>query len=102
MALQKSYEDIHGSTHASAYAKIVDIRMNTLGKVAEVTLYVYKDAAARAAQKAPVGGKTYLVAGDDYDPIFSVGALDPADANPIKLAYGAIKAYPEWVGATDV
>jgi len=95
MALQKSYEDETGTTHASAYAKIAGIEMGTTDRVANVRVCIYKDAAARAADKKPVRVMRYQYQGDDYDALFSAAAMDPVDTNPIKLLYIDLKARDE-------
>jgi len=102
MALQKSYEDVHGTTHASAYAKIIAVTLNTLFKVAVVDLFVYKDEAARQAVKEPVARMKYRYEGEDYDDHFSITEMDVEDKNPVKIAYDLIKGTPEWTGSIDV
>lgn len=51
MALQKSYE-FKGTTHASAYWRIIDYDFKPEGEFGQVTVAVYADEAARTADGA--------------------------------------------------
>jgi hypothetical protein len=102
MALQKSYEDVHGTTHVSAYAKVIAVTLNTLFQVAAIDLFVYKDEAARLATKEPVARMKYRCEGTEYEVHFSIAKMDVEDKNPVKIAYYLIKETPEWTGSIDV
>jgi len=102
MALQKSFEDIYGITHAASYSKVEVFEPHTSAKVVNIDVYTYVDAAARAAGKRAVHVWHYEYEGDDYDALLSPAVMDPVDTNPIKLIYVKLKTLDEWVGAVDV
>lgn len=100
MALQLSYDDDFGSTHATAYHKVVNLTMNVLTKNAVARVGTFKDASASAAGKDYMRILTYEWNDAEYDAMFLAGAMDVK--NPIAAVYDNIKIKPEWSGATDV
>ena len=102
MALQKSYEDIYGVTHASAYSKVEIFEPHTSEKVVNIQVHTYVDAAARSAGKRAVHVRHYRYEDTDYDALLSPTVMDPVDKNPIKLIYVKLKTLDEWDGAIDV
>jgi hypothetical protein len=102
MALQKSFDDRFGATHASAYHRVARIEMNIARRSAQVHVYTYKDQAARNANKDPVEVTSYLYTQGDYDALFDPSNMSPVDKDPLKNAYDELKTRPEWAGATDV
>ena len=102
MALQLSFDDAFGSTHASAYHRIVGLELSVEDEVAHVTIATYVDQTARTNDMRPVGKKRYRFEGTDYTNLFDDTNMSPVDKNPIKNAYDHIKTLPEWSAATDV
>lgn len=102
MALQLSYDDQFGSTHASAYHRVVNFTVSRERDFVSLFLATYVDAAARQADKEPLIRRKYRVAGDDYDTYFSTSALDVADQNVIERGYVYLKTLSEFSGASDV
>lgn len=102
MALQKSFDDRFGATHASAYHRVAYIEMDISSRSARVHVHTFVDQAARDADKDPVGKKTYVYIDTNYDDLFNPSNTNPVDKNPAKNVYDEIKARPEWAGATDV
>lgn len=105
MALQLSYDDSFGTTHASAYHRVVALQLNISEQVAKVQVGTYKDAQARSDGKDLVSVKAYMFTPTTtpaYADLFGVAVMDPVDTNPIKVVYGHLKTLPEWSGASDV
>jgi hypothetical protein len=102
MALQLSYDDSYGSTHASAYHRITFVEMFVAERVARVKIATYVNQTARNDGRSPLGEMAYSFSGTDYDDLFDDTNMSPVDKNPIKNAYENIKGRPEWAGATDV
>jgi len=103
MALQKSWDDDFGSTHASAYGRVLNVELDVAGERAFVKAGVYVNAAARNAGKDPFKVMTYLFDADStpsYADLFGVSVMDTK--NPIQATYDHIKTLDEWSGATDV
>ena len=102
MALQLSYDDSYGSTHASAYHRIIFIEMFVAERVARVKVATYVNQTARNDGKSPLGEMAYRFSETEYDDIFDDANMSPVDKNPIKNVYDHIKGLPEWAGAVDV
>jgi len=102
MALQLSTEDQFGNTNASAYHRIIALALNSKDKIASLAVEAYKDAAARAADKAAFSRRQYAISGDDYDTYFAPSVLDVVDQNPLERAYVFLKTLAEYDGASDV
>jgi len=112
MALQKSWDDEFGATHASAYARVIRIDMDIEHATATATVGIYVDSAARNAGKKPFQRRSYnfdTLSGSSLVPstasarfadLFAVGVLNTK--NPTKSVYDHIKTLSEWSGATDV
>src|SRR4051794_9853415 len=67
MALVMAYADEFGSDHPASHWRVVSLSVSVPGRVAACELWGWKDAAAWAAGKKPVGRKAYTVAGDGFD-----------------------------------
>jgi hypothetical protein len=102
MALQLSFNDRFGSTHASAYHRVVAIEMDVSNRYAKVKIATYKDLAARNADKSPLEHQTYTFSETAYDDLFDATNMNPVDKNPVKNVYDHIKTLPEWSAASDV
>jgi len=102
MALQGSYEDAQGVTHASAYAKIVELTLDPVNSTARATVHVYHDSAAKTAGKTQVTSEYYTFEPSIYDSVFGIAALDALNANPQKNAYAELKNLDRFTGYTDV
>jgi hypothetical protein len=96
MALQLTEEMPSGVS--GNYFRIENIRL--LADSTQCTVVLYKDSAARTADKAPLKIQTFeFVAGDNP---CEIATMDLADSNPFKLCYDKLKTLPEFSGATDV
>jgi len=102
MAIQKSYDDIYGNTNSTAYFRVTNVNNDYKNLVCGVNVLVYKDATARAADKAPVASLSYLTVGEEYATYFEVDVLDVAGHNIIKQAYSYLKSLADYSGAQDV
>jgi len=63
---------------------------------------IYKDAAAKAADKSPVGSASYRVAGSDYTTYYANSVLDTVDQNHVERSYEYLKTLDDYDGASDV
>ena len=92
MALQKSYEDDQGFTCDYHRVKRVEIDHDSQSVI--IVVWVYKDAAARAANKRPL---VYTCHVDDegigYGSHFNQAAMDPLGCNDRERAYEWLKAH---------
>lgn len=102
MALQGSYEDEHGVTHASAYAVVGNVRLDYLASRAIVTVNIFHDSTAKTNGKVPVIVNCYDYYGSDFTSNFGTAALSPVDANPQKNAYDDVKLKSDFSGWSDV
>lgn len=105
MALQLSYDDRFGTTHASAYHRVLSLELFVDSQAARVRVGTYKDAQARTDGKEVLITLDYTFTATTpatYDDLFGVTALDVVDMNPIKSVYNHLKTLPEWAGASDV
>ena len=102
MALQMSFDDDFGSTHASAYHRISSLTLLPDPKIASMEMEIYVDAAARAAAKTPLLKRHYVIEGNDFDTYFAPAVLDVVDQNPQERAYEFLKTLDEYDGASDV
>jgi hypothetical protein len=103
MALQLTFDDRHGSTHASAYHRIKAIQIDFRQQIGVVVLETFVDAGAAASEKSPVNTQDLVFdvgSTPDFDAIFG----DDAHAvhNPRNVAYTQIKTMPEWSSSSDV
>jgi hypothetical protein len=87
-----------GVAAPSAYARINRLTFNTLLGTVELHVDAYLDAAARAANKAPITSYRFTgKVGTDLP------SLDQALANGVRAAlYTWLKTKPEFTGAMDV
>lgn len=102
MALQKSYDDAFGNTNSTAYYRIVTVVNDCKNLVCNLVVAVYKDSAARQADKSALANLNYSTVGDEYATYFAVSVLDVANHNIIKQAYTYLKSLAEYTGASDV
>jgi hypothetical protein len=102
MALQLSYDAPTGVTHASAYHKITGLSQDRQSDRMMLHVLIYKDAAAKAADKSPVGSASYRVADADYATYYANAVLDTVDQNHIERSYVYLKTLSDYSGASDV
>jgi len=102
MSLQLSYEAPTGVTHASAYHKITSLSHNRTNDRMMIHVTIYKDAAAKAADKAPVGGASFRVSDADFDTYYANAVLDTVSQNHVERSYVYLKTLDEYDGASDV
>ena len=95
MALQKSIEYKNTGINVE-YHKAVNPNIDAITKGGNVRVDIYKDAAARAANKNPVSNKSYVIPANT----FSTLDLETQDARD--LVYTYLKTLPEYNGAVDV
>jgi len=102
MSLQLSYEAGTGATHASAYHKITNLSLRRQGDCTLIHVTIFKDAAAMAANKSPVGNASYRVVGDDYATYYANAVLDTVGQNVVERSYEYLKTLDGYIGASDV
>lgn len=95
MALQKSIE-YKGTGINIEYHKVVNPKIDALTKGGSGRVDIYKDAAARLANKNPVSNKQYTIPANT----FSTLDLETQDARDLIYIY--LKTLPEFSGAVDV
>ena len=86
--------------HTSDYLRVVEVITQQAVRTSRVVVWVYKDAAARAADKARVAELNYYWDGESYP--FDLAALDAEGMNHVKAAYEKLRTLPEYAGAVDV
>jgi len=102
MSLQLSYEASTGVTHASAHHKITNLSLRRQSSCALIHVTIFKDAAAMAADKSPVGNASHRVAGEDYATYYANAVLDTVDQNVVERSYEYLKTLDDYSGASDV
>lgn len=95
MALQKSIE-YKGTGINIEYHKVVNPKIDAITKGGSVRIDIYKDAAARNANKNLVSNKNYVI------PINTFSTLDLETQDARDLVYTYLKTLPEYNGAVDV
>lgn len=95
MALELSKELETG--YNANYWKIDKLDINTKEETSFITVNLYKDNAARLADKKEVFSRTFEWCGNDYP--FIVAAMDVD--NPLTIAYTKLKTLDEFAGAID-
>lgn len=95
MALLKSIE-YKGTGIMIEYHKVVDPKIDAITKGGRVRVDIYKDAAARTANKNPVSNKQYTIPANT----FSTLDLETQDARD--LIYTYLKTLPEYTGSVDI
>lgn len=114
MALIKRWGDeATGLEQAEAYHKVNGIILDYVGKQAQFTVLVYRDAAARQAGKDPFLSRNFAVrnvpasespdgeAHADFDDLFTLAVLEAEGVNPVAQAYKWLKQQPLYSGAQD-
>lgn len=97
MALQKSYEDRSGTTHASAYHMITAVNSRNLNTDPEVviTVSIFHDNTARQAGKEAVDDRFGIVnrsvSGAIFNTYFAPAVLNTVDKNIRSQAYEYLK-----------
>lgn len=95
MALQKSIE-YKGTGIMIEYHKTVNPKIDAITKGGSVRVDIYKDTAARTANKNPVSNKQYII------PASTFSTLDLETQDARDLIYTYLKTLPEFTGAIDV
>lgn len=109
MAFQNSYETDQGIVLPSAYFRITTIRADWHAGTAHIVVAIFKDAAARAENKEPVGYNKYTISpyptpnvNASFDDLFSTTLLSQPDYNPLLSVYVWLMGLPENSGAVPV
>lgn len=112
MALQRSYTDIYGTTHAQAYTRVLAVHLGKMPTFVEIVIHASANARSKAdatAEKAALFGKVYELSSSDATTYFADGVLDNDGVSPIKKAYEWLKTQNDtesvinWTtGNTDV
>ncbi len=113
MALQGSYTDEAGDTHANAYAIVAEINANWQNQTAHVTVMIFHRQSAWQNGKKPVVSIYYdFYPAEQVDPetqevirpafndLFATNKLDAK--NPVKVSYEYIGTLAEWAGWVTV
>ena len=103
MALQLSHEAPNG--FSGNYWKIMQVEVDYNRGEAYCNLCLFKDAAASAADKAPIYNSEWTWSGADFTGWFDAATLDVVSQNPQERAYVKIKAETtpiDFSTATDV
>lgn len=100
MALKKTIETLSGAT--AEYHRIVNIDV-AAKRALKISVAVFKDAAARAANKAPMHREEIVLTGGDFDLMVALHLGGGSLYNELATAcYSYLKALPKYSGAVDV
>lgn len=102
MALEKNLELGSGVALSRSYAKVAGVRLDTIGLTAYVTVLIFADQEARAAEKNPVMSCEFAVYSDRFSEFFSIEVLSEEGANPVRNAYLYLKTEDTFAGSIDV
>lgn len=92
MSMQRTFDDECGSTHASAYHKITNLRNTRDAESMVISVSIFKDAQAKTDDKVPVGSFACRVKGTDYTTYFGNAAVELVDKSEVVKAYEYLKA----------
>jgi len=101
MAIQKSFVDDFGATHAEAYTMVVNYAV--FSNKVDLGIQVFHTAAARSksdasAMKSALVNTIISIEGSDIATYFADGVLDDNNKSPLKQAYAYIKAQSDLLG----
>ena len=88
-------------THSSAYHKITALSQDRTNNRMTIHISIYKDAAAKAGDKAPVGSASFRV-DDSFDTYYANVVLDTENQNHVERSYVYLKTLDDYSGASDV
>ena len=102
MAIQKSYTDIYGATHAESYTRILSVYTND--EAATLEIHIWHNAAARSkadasARKQPLVTEVITLMDNAYTTYFSDSALKANTKSPAVQAYAWLKTNDSFIGA---
>lgn len=101
MAIQIEYTHrANGVVLPAAYARVHEVRIRTLQRVADVTVAIYRDEDARRSGFDPVHYVFLPAEGDEFDDYFSSTVLDSRSV--YRQAYAYVKTVPLFSGGVDV
>jgi hypothetical protein len=104
MALEITYEDVYGSTHPEAYARIqqviIENRPGGIKKV-QIEICVYTSQIAYMTGKAQIWGRIYQVEEPVKEPLAMKCAVDP-DTVTISDVYDWLKTQDAYKASKDV
>jgi hypothetical protein len=94
MGFKRTYEDALGTAYTEVYYRVVGARLEVAPRPrARVEVAIYRNKAARDADKPPFQRKVYeTTTPEEFAQFFSVAALSAADMNPVKAGYLLAKA----------
>lgn len=92
MAWKQSFTDASGNECTEAYWQAVQVNVGRADRTCYIVFYAYKDASAKALNKAPLIGaiKTYTISGDDFDDFYAKH-IAPGGPNLLQMVYGYSK-----------
>jgi len=101
MAIQKSFVDDFGATHAEAYTMVVNYAV--FSNKVDLGIQVFHTADARSksdasAMKSAIVNTIISIEGSDIATYFADGVLDDNNKSPLKQAYAYIKAQSDLLG----
>lgn len=105
MALQLEFSAPTGSIYPEAYFRVVQVNCSWMNKRAKATILIYRNVAARLADKKQVGQMAYSFngeEGDKFNKLFSMEIFNKKKTNPLQVVYEHIKVLPEFEGSKDV
>lgn len=100
MAIQKTYLDPRGVSHAASYWRVAQLSVDLIAGKAEFTLLGYRDALARQQRLAPVGGVKITVDGAEF--VAQYARTLSREKNLAEIIYDLAQARPEFAGGIAV
>jgi hypothetical protein len=94
MGFKRTYEDSLGTVYTEVYYRVVGARLEVAPRqAARVEVAIYRNKAARDADKPPFQRKVYATAtAEEFAQFFGTAALSAAEMNPVKAGYLLAKA----------
>lgn len=104
MAIQKNLTLDSGVNLTASYIKIDRCVFNLSDdeQIVSIIVCVYKDSAARTANKTCVAKYSHNCSGDDFDTYFSTTALNVENNNFMKSAYQWLMTLSNYSGGMEV
>lgn len=107
MALKKTHTDNQDHVDSDAYHRLSRLDLDYEKGEGTLVVQIYKDEAARDADKSPAGVESYRLLDDGpgsgvFTDAFGPAAQDVLDVNPQEAGYEYLKNLPAYSGAVDV
>jgi hypothetical protein len=92
MAIQIQYNTKFGDSYATAYTRIVEIKIDYVNQKATALVAIYKNEKARNEKMTPVAVESHVFKDNEFKVMFAelLSAKDDDKINPVKSIYDSL------------